>query len=181
MPGWKCGSCGLLNPPEVDSCRRCSAPISLAAPSEAPSVSPAQEPWPTVPQSDTLAPASAPSIVRMATASTMALLIAGVLLIGLWLAISAVSPSRWEYKTVSVPSSGPSRTGEAAMKYTTIEIDAVPFVDLGKDGWELVDSFLEVETAYPNFGSSEYVTGLQPNVRPQRAVFVFKRPVGWLR
>jgi hypothetical protein len=32
-----------------------------------------------------------------------------------------------------------------------------------------------METAHPNFGNSEYVTGLQPNIRPQRVVLVLRR------
>jgi hypothetical protein len=46
---------------------------------------------------------------------------------------------------------------------------------LGSEGWELVGVFLEHETAHPNFGSEGLVTGLQPNVRPQKLVCIFKR------
>ncbi len=46
---------------------------------------------------------------------------------------------------------------------------------LGSEGWELSSSYLEMETAWVNFGKNEYVTGLQPNIRPQRVVLVFKR------
>jgi hypothetical protein len=42
----------------------------------------------------------------------------------------------------------------------------------------IVGSYLEIETAYPNFGDSKYVTGLQPNVRPQRLVLVLRHRIG---
>jgi outer membrane PBP1 activator LpoA protein len=68
------------------------------------------------------------------------------------------------------------RTGSGALKYASVQVDEKQLQVMGADGWELVNAFLEMETAFPNFGSSEYVTGLQPNVRPQRAVLLFKRP-----
>ena len=47
---------------------------------------------------------------------------------------------------------------------------------MGNDGWELVSTFTEVATAFPNFGNSEYVTGIRENVRTSVVNFVFKRP-----
>jgi len=61
----------------------------------------------------------------------------------------------------------------------SIKCKKIPWLkDLG-DGilLELVDSYLEMETVHPNFGDSRYVTGLQPNVRPQRLVLIFERPI----
>jgi hypothetical protein len=49
--------------------------------------------------------------------------------------------------------------------------------DLGKDGWEITTSYLETETAFPNLGNDKYVTGIQSNIRPQRLVVIFKRPI----
>ena len=46
---------------------------------------------------------------------------------------------------------------------------------LGKDGWELVSAYETTETVHPNFGNSEYVTGLQPNVRTSEINLIFKR------
>jgi hypothetical protein len=83
--------------------------------------------------------------------------------------------AKWEYKIVYAPSEGHERSGEGAKKYQTITIDEAELKKLGADRWELVSSFLEMETAYPNLGNSDYVVGLQPNVRPQRAVLIFKR------
>lgn len=49
----------------------------------------------------------------------------------------------------------------------------VLYNSLGDEGWELVDVFEETETVHPNFGNSEYVTGIQPNVRTSEISFVF--------
>ncbi len=48
---------------------------------------------------------------------------------------------------------------------------------LGAEGWELVSAHLEMETAFYNFGKSEYHTGIKPNVRPKTVVAIFKRPL----
>lgn len=85
------------------------------------------------------------------------------------------APAHWEYQTVVTYSEGSERTGEAAMKFASVTPDIAKLNELGAEGWELVTSYLEMETAYPNFGSSNYVVGLQPNVRPQRVVMIFKR------
>lgn len=82
---------------------------------------------------------------------------------------------KWEYKTISITSESHSRTGDSAGKYATVTPSQEELNALGKDGWQLVSSYLEMETAWINFGNEEYVTGLQPNVRPQRAVLIFKR------
>jgi hypothetical protein len=84
--------------------------------------------------------------------------------------------SKWEYKVVAVPAyDNPERTGEDAFKPHHIIPSETSLNDLGKDGWELVTSYSEIETAYPNFGDNKYVTGIQPNIRAQDAVFIFKR------
>lgn len=46
----------------------------------------------------------------------------------------------------------------------------------GRQGWDLVSCFLEMETARPNYGNQDYHAGIKPNVRPSRAVLLFKRP-----
>lgn len=81
----------------------------------------------------------------------------------------------WEYKILSVGSEGHSRDGIEAGKFASISPSENEFNALGKQGWELVGSYLEMETAWVNFGREEYTTGLQPNIRPQRVVFIFKR------
>lgn len=59
--------------------------------------------------------------------------------------------------------------------YTTIDVNEDELNSLGAQGWEIVTSYIETETAWPNFGNSGYVTGLQPNVRPQSLVVILKR------
>ena len=46
---------------------------------------------------------------------------------------------------------------------------------MGKEGWELVSTYTEIGTSFPNFGNSEYVTGLRTNTRTVVVNFVFKR------
>jgi hypothetical protein len=85
--------------------------------------------------------------------------------------------AKYEYKVIGFPTESNDRTGDGAMKFASVQVDEGQITSMGIEGWELVGSFLEIETAYPNFGRSEYVTGLQPNVRPQRAVLIFKRQI----
>ncbi len=84
-------------------------------------------------------------------------------------------PNIWEYKTLKFFSDGYERTGSESGEYTTIYVSEEKLNELGKEGWELISTSLEMETAYPNFGDSRYVTGLQPNVRPQSLICIFKR------
>ena len=88
---------------------------------------------------------------------------------------SCQSNPKWEYKVLPVSADSYARTGADASKPTTVNPTDSELNQLGANGWELTTSYLEVETAYPNFGSETYVTGIQPNVRPQRVVLIFKR------
>ncbi|MFN4066267.1 MAG: DUF4177 domain-containing protein [Thermosynechococcus sp.] len=102
---------------------------------------------------------------------------ASALAIFLMLLLGGLFPnSKWEYKTVYV------RAETVSYVYPKLSTKEVSLIELeseveklGKQGWELVDSFVEDETVHPNFGNEEYVTGLQPNVRPNRVVLLFKR------
>jgi hypothetical protein len=85
--------------------------------------------------------------------------------------------ARYEYKVVAVQAEGHERRGEDALKFASVTPAEPELTSLGSAGWEIVTSYLEIETAYPNFGNSDYVTGLQPNVRPQRLVIVLRRRV----
>jgi hypothetical protein len=82
----------------------------------------------------------------------------------------------YEYKIIAVASGG-ERTGDDAMKFTSVTPDEHELSKLGSLGWEVVSTYLEMETAFPNFGNAGYVTGLQPNVRPQRLVMILRRRI----
>jgi hypothetical protein len=83
---------------------------------------------------------------------------------------------QWRYKKlVFLTEERHDRTGFGALSYSSIELDESLLESMGSKGWELATSYLEMETAFPNFGKGDYVTGLQPNIRPQRLVLIFKR------
>jgi len=83
----------------------------------------------------------------------------------------------WEYKVVSYVGYE-SRDGSGAFKYQVITPDEEELSRLGAEGWEVATSYLEMETAFPNFGKEEYHTGIKTNNRPQRLVIIFKREKG---
>lgn len=102
-------------------------------------------------------------------------LLAFILFFSLW---NSFKPEpKWEYKTVTFLTSGNEREGLQAFNYSSIKLDQKQLASLGGEGWELVTDYLEMETAFPNFGASNLVTGLQPNIRPQSLVLIFKRKV----
>lgn len=85
---------------------------------------------------------------------------------------------KWEYKTITVtPSTKNNRMGTGAGDFSLVEQSDEQLNQLGGDDWELVSSYLEMETAYANLGNQKYTSGLQPNIRPQDVVLLFKRPI----
>lgn len=87
----------------------------------------------------------------------------------------------WEYQTVEILAETSGTAALIGENYEKIAYKTVPgfsaeLDSMGSEGWELVSSFLEHETSHPNFGKEDYVTGLQPNMRPQKLVLIFKRP-----
>ena len=92
--------------------------------------------------------------------------------------LSFLKPApRWKYKKLVFLTDGRhDRTGFGALSYSSIKLDESLLESMGSQGWELVTSYLEIETAFPNFGKEDYVTGLQPNIRPQSLVLIFKHP-----
>ncbi len=99
------------------------------------------------------------------------------------LGMNRYSPRRitWEYQVVSVCGEGYEHLDSGdAFNQEFIDLTAPDLVSYGNDGWELAGCFLEMETAFPNFGNEDYVTGIRDNVRPQRLVLIFKRPVNTL-
>ena len=95
------------------------------------------------------------------------------------------SNNNFEYKILSVQAqfSGTSNVdvtselNSSKIRPTSVNLKDEELSILGKEGWELVGTFLEVETTHPNYGNSEYVSGIQPNIRPQKVVLIFKRPL----
>lgn len=79
----------------------------------------------------------------------------------------------WEYKVVKVA----GKDAEFLADYgPLVYSDQTPMLNkMGAEGWELVDIYTEVATKHPNFGNSEYVTGIRENVRTNVVNFVFKR------
>ena len=100
-------------------------------------------------------------------------IIASALFIGITIFYN--TPSKWEYQTIRYSNSALQRYGEGAGEADMVNVDVNQLTSLGSQGWELVSSYLEMETSYVNFGKNEYVTGIQPNIRPQSVICIFKR------
>lgn len=100
-------------------------------------------------------------------------IIASALFIGITIFYN--TPSKWEYQTIRYSNSALQRYGEEAGEADMVNVDVNQLTSLGSQGWELVSTYLEMETSYVNFGKNEYVTGIQPNIRPQSVICIFKR------
>mgnify|MGYP001252815958 FL=1 len=110
------------------------------------------------------------------TSSTQLLLGLIAILLVFGILFSGSSQPRWEYQYIREFQETPrDRNGSDAFKATMINPSPSKINALGEQGWELAGCYLEPETAWPNFGKDEYVTGLQPNVRAQSIVMIFKR------
>ena len=81
--------------------------------------------------------------------------------------------SPWEYKVVKVA----GKPAETLADYGALVYgDQTAMLNkMGKEGWELVSTYTETATAFPNFGNSDYVTGIRDNTRTSVINFVFKR------
>ena len=79
----------------------------------------------------------------------------------------------WEYKVVKVA----GKEAETLADYGALVYgDQTAMLNkMGKEGWELVSTYTETATAFPNFGNSDYVTGIRDNTRTSVVNFVFKR------
>ncbi len=86
--------------------------------------------------------------------------------------MSSCGNSKWEYKVVKI-------SGEEVSEYQpcTFPDPSSALNNLGREGWELVSSYTETSSSFPNFGNSKYVTGLRENVHTTTLNFVFKRKV----
>lgn len=84
---------------------------------------------------------------------------------------------KWEYKVVYLEATESGVYMQDELNPSKIELTEDMINTYGLEGWELVDTYLEMETVHPNYGNEDYVTGLQPNIRPQRLVLMFKKPL----
>lgn len=82
---------------------------------------------------------------------------------------------KWEYKVVYIEATETFTYLQGERNPSKIELTDDMINEYGVKGWELVDSYLEIETVHPNYGNNQYVTGLQPNIRPQRLVLILKK------
>ena len=76
----------------------------------------------------------------------------------------------WEYKVVKVA----GKPAEELADYGALVYgDQTAMLNkMGKEGWELVSTYTETATAFPNFGNSDYVTGIRDNTRTSVVNFV---------
>jgi len=81
----------------------------------------------------------------------------------------------WEYKLFTIGAPTHERTGPNALASNEIIVDEKKLNEFGSAGWELTSTWLEPETSFPNMSDNKYVTGIQSNVRPSRAVLLFRR------
>ena len=82
-------------------------------------------------------------------------------------------PETWEHKVVKV--AGKEAEYREDFGSLVFSDQTAMLNKMGKEGWELVSAYTETGTAFPNFGSSEYVTGIRDNTRTSVVNFVFKR------
>lgn len=87
-------------------------------------------------------------------------------------------PVCWEYQVVEYWGTVHDRVDADGAGYQNmIDPSEDDLRTLGQQGWELAGCYLEMETAFPNFGNEDYVTGIRDNIRPQRLVLIFRRPI----
>jgi hypothetical protein len=84
----------------------------------------------------------------------------------------------WEYKVISLNAKELDLYVNDEINPAQVDVSQSLLNQYGLEGWELVDIVTQYETVHPNFGNDEYVYGIQPNVRPNSADLVFKRPAG---
>ena len=88
---------------------------------------------------------------------------------------------KWEYAYVDIISESNSSAVTLGSNYEKMSFKTIPdftykISSMGEQGWELVGIAVEHETVHPNFGENQnLVTGIQPNVRPQKMICIFKR------
>lgn len=84
--------------------------------------------------------------------------------------LSSCDNKKWEYKTVSIEGQSYGEMSSPTFRNPTPMLN-----ELGKDGWEVVGTYTEINTSFPNFGNQEYVTGIRTNTATTVVNFVLKR------
>lgn len=79
-----------------------------------------------------------------------------------------------KYEYLVVEDRGEYTSEISSNRYKSIDVDSILKAN-GNKGYELVSVVPLTETSHPNFGNSQYVTGLQPNVRTGSILYYFKR------
>jgi hypothetical protein len=106
----------------------------------------------------------------------------------LTLLASCNNSHNWEYKAIYFDASKITSTDKSYLKSEQEFVNSISSTSvipsdsslnkLGAEGWEIASSYLEQETVFPNLlAKGESVDGLKENVRPQRLVVIFKRPL----
>lgn len=163
---WTCKKCAvIINDDAKEFCFECMTPRETQIPKIKPMFS--NNPTNEMAQSKT-------SFLN--TAQGYILIALACVIIGLLAWNTFKSKPKYTYKVINVQAQFNKGTAtDADLNTTSVNLKDEELSLLGNDGWELVGTFLEVETTHPNYGKSEYVTGLQPNIRPQKAVLLFKK------
>jgi hypothetical protein len=106
-----------------------------------------------------------------------------VILILLVLYLHIPTP-KWEYKTLKISANKVENppTIKGTHIYSEINLSETDLNELGKQGWELVSSSIEMETFYKTedesyiMSSQHYIKTInEPYVRPQALICIFKR------
>ena len=80
---------------------------------------------------------------------------------------------QWEYKVVKVSGTDAEVMADFG---TLVFADQTSMMNkMGKEGWELVSTYTETGTSFPNIGRSEDVTGIRDITRTVVVNFIFKR------
>ena len=80
----------------------------------------------------------------------------------------------WEYKVIS---SNNYYDGDDTKRSPSFNDPDFMLFKMGREGWELVSTYTEIATAFPNFDwRDNYISGIRSNTRTTVVYFVFKRP-----
>jgi hypothetical protein len=172
MINLKCENCGLVNFSGEETCKRCGSALANMREFMNDSSTTSNQSGVGIGHQASAHPHGVSTMTKSQGKILIALVCIGIA-VSAW---SAYKPQpKYEYKVMRLMAESNDRTGSGALRYSSIQVPDKDLASIGAEGWELVGTFLEMETAFPNFGKEEYVTGLQPNVRPQSAILLFKR------